>query len=112
MTTHDLPTVAGVATGSDDPGFRAKLSDLVGRPVDTTDDPVAVAAAAYRRLAGSPCQLVAAQLEDALGVAERPNQPGTTDEHPNWRLALPRPIDDLGADAGAMAVAEALRRPP
>ncbi len=79
----------------------------------SSDDPVEVAVAAYRRLAASPCQLVAATLEDALGVVERPNHPAATaDDHPNWSLALPRPIDELPGDPGARAVADALLRNP
>jgi 4-alpha-glucanotransferase len=110
ITTHDLPTVAGVVGGTDDPGFGSKLAGLLGRPVGPGDDPVAVAAGAYRRLSGSPCQLVAATLEDALGVVERPNVPGTTHEHPNWSLALPCRIDELDADERVSRVAEALTR--
>jgi 4-alpha-glucanotransferase len=34
-------------------------------------------------------------MEDALAVHERPNVPGTTTEFPNWRLALPIPIEDI-----------------
>ena len=45
-----------------------------------------------------------ATLEDAVGVAERPNLPGTVDQHPNWRLALPVSIEDLD-DAGAADLA-------
>ena len=55
------------------------------------------------------------QLEDALGEEEQPNLPGT-DEHPNWRRKLGRPLEEL-ADlplmrdiAGAMAAAG--RAPP
>ena len=92
------------------PRLRAKLESIVGRPITASDDPVAVAAETYRHLAASPCQLVAAVLEDAIGVAERPNVPGTTDEHPNWRLALPRPLEEIESDPGAIAVAAALRR--
>nr|WP_285127499.1 hypothetical protein [Propionibacterium freudenreichii] len=36
-----------------------------------------------------------ASLDDAAAVRERPNVPGTIDEYPNWRLALPEPIDTL-----------------
>jgi 4-alpha-glucanotransferase len=114
VTTHDLPTVAGVVSGEDDETrqFHDRLSQLVDRPVVSSDDPVEVAVAAYRRLAASPCQLVAATLEDALGVVERPNHPAATaDDHTNWSLALPRPIDELPGDPGAGAVADALLRP-
>jgi 4-alpha-glucanotransferase len=67
-----------------------------------------VVLAAHRSLAGAGSDLVVATLEDALGVTHRPNLPGTIDEHPNWRRALPVPIEDLD-DAGAAAIAEVLR---
>jgi 4-alpha-glucanotransferase len=43
---------------------------------------------------------VLASLEDATGVHERPNVPGTTGEFPNWRLALPLTVDRLEQDGG------------
>jgi 4-alpha-glucanotransferase len=46
-------------------------------------------------------------MEDALAVHERPNVPGTTTEFPNWRLALPIPIEDIErADGVQRMVAE------
>jgi 4-alpha-glucanotransferase len=95
VTTHDLPTLAGMCTGVDRPeGMWAPLVRLVG---DSLDAPVAaVAAAVHGRLGASPASLAAATLEDLLGVAERPNRPGTLDdERPNWSVALPVPIEDL-----------------
>ena len=34
-------------------------------------------------------------IEDALGLKEQPNLPGTIDEHPNWRRRLPGTVDTL-----------------
>ena len=34
-------------------------------------------------------------VEDALGLQEQPNLPGTMDEHPNWRRRLPGNAADL-----------------
>jgi 4-alpha-glucanotransferase len=44
-------------------------------------------------------------LDDAAAVADRPNMPGTIDEWPNWRIALPAPVEDLLRSplAGALA---------
>jgi 4-alpha-glucanotransferase len=127
VTTHDLPTVAGVWTGSDledqrsagvpaheegAAGLRRRLAERTGLP---DDPPVAdVVVAAHRSLAGAPSALVAATLEDALQVPERPNMPGTADSWPNWSLALPVPLEDLEEDPVVEAVAGALsegRRP-
>jgi 4-alpha-glucanotransferase len=35
------------------------------------------------------CRLAIIPVEDALGLEEQPNLPGTIDEHPNWRRRLP-----------------------
>ena len=121
ITTHDLPTVAGVWTGVDladqkaagvtvahngDEDFRHRLRVAArcddGAPVDH------VVLESYRRLAESPCMVVTAALDDLLGAEHRPNVPGTIDEHPNWRIPLPLPIDDLTAHHLASSVAEVL----
>jgi 4-alpha-glucanotransferase len=52
---------------------------------------------------------VLASLEDALGVSERPNVPGTTTEFPNWRLALPASIEEIEKSDGVNRIAEAMR---
>ena len=64
--------------------------------------------AAHRALARAPSALVAATLEDALGVRERPNMPGTVGSWPNWSLALPVPLETLEADPVVAAVGDAL----
>ena len=53
--------------------------------------------------------VVTASLEDALGVEERPNMPGTTDAWPNWSLTLPMPLELALADPRVVAVADTLR---
>jgi 4-alpha-glucanotransferase len=110
MTTHDLPTVAGVWSGTDDPDgeFRARLDALAGdRAAGTLTE---VTAAAHGSLAGAPSQVVSATLEDLLGVAERPNRPGTTTERPNWSVALPVPMEDLER-TGAATILDAMTSP-
>ncbi len=114
VTTHDLPTVAGLWTGADlaeqrrydvDPGagavaqMRSKLGRLPAgtSPAEATD-------AAYRQLADAPSALRVATLEDAVGEQQRPNLPGVT-ERPNWSLALPVPIDDLPSEPGPARLA-------
>jgi 4-alpha-glucanotransferase len=72
-------------------------------PVETVTEAV------HRRLAAAPSMLVAATLEDALGVEERPNLPGTTSERPaNWSRALPVALEDLDRHAGVRSVVQAL----
>jgi 4-alpha-glucanotransferase len=67
--------------------------------------------ATYRRLADAPSRIRTASLEDALLVEERTNVPGTTDEHPNWSLALPAPLEAIVEDPVARAVAASMRTP-
>jgi 4-alpha-glucanotransferase len=40
-------------------------------------------------------------LEDALGLVEQPNLPGTVDTHPNWRRRMPHAVDCLLDDPDA-----------
>jgi 4-alpha-glucanotransferase len=53
---------------------------------------------------------VTATLDDALAVRERPNLPGTTQERPNWSLALPMPLERLETASLVLRVAAALAR--
>jgi 4-alpha-glucanotransferase len=121
VSTHDLPTIAGVWTGADladqkqagvDPNVagleahRRRLCELTGLGDDAPVDEVVLAT--YRRLAKAPSVIRAASLEDALAVRERPNLPGTTVERPNWSLALPLPLEEVLTDPRPRAVAAVL----
>jgi 4-alpha-glucanotransferase len=108
VTTHDLPTIAGLWTGADleaqaamgrEPsraGF-AEMRERVKLMTSVPDDaPVDEAIQrVHERLAEAPSVIVTATLEDALAVAERPNMPGTVDEWPNWSIALPAPLEAI-----------------
>jgi len=123
VTTHDLPTIAGLWTGTDledqkrigqepnEEGIRA-LRDRLRKVAGVADDaPVdEVVTATYQALSDAPCMLLTAGLDDALGVQERPNMPGTLDEWPNWRIALPLPLEEIETDPRPRAVAAALDR--
>lgn len=123
VTTHDLPTIAGLWTGADiveqrslglEPNEaalaatrkRLALATGVG-PEPTIDD---VVAATHELLGAAPSVLVTATLDDALGIVERPNVPGTTSERPNWSLALPVALEQLEATPLARRIARALAR--
>ena len=105
--THDLPTIAGIWTRSEPEHrlhhLRDKLVSLTRLPDDTP--PIDVAVDAYRRLAHGRPRIVLVSMEDALGVHERPNVPGTIDEFPNWRLALPQPLEEIEAAEGPRRIA-------
>ena len=104
--THDLPTVAGIWTRSEPERrlhhLRDKLVALTHLPDETP--PVDVAVEVYRHLARGRPRIVLASLEDALGVHERPNVPGTTTEFPNWRLALPVSLEEITAADGVLRI--------
>ena len=112
VTTHDLPTIAGVWTGRDeqtDHGLRQRLVELTGLSTDASVDDVVVTA--HAKLAQAPSMIVTATLDDALRIVERPNLPGTTTERPNWSLALTSPLEELMIDPVVVNVADALHRP-
>jgi (1->4)-alpha-D-glucan 1-alpha-D-glucosylmutase len=65
-------------------------------------------AAIHAYLATTPSQVMMVQLEDAIGVVEQANMPGTVDAHPNWRRKLPLDLQQLAGNAQAIQVYEAL----
>lgn len=106
-STHDQVTVVGALSGSD-----VRDLDRIGKAYDAEHaehqrlqlfrqaglDPQApvtrevidaAVLAQYARVAHSPSLVAVVTLDDAGGVAERPNMPGTVDAWPNWRLGLP-----------------------
>lgn len=109
--THDLPTVAGIWNLTEPDHrqhhLRRHLVEVTHLPDGTP--PVDVAVAAYAQLARARSRIVLATLEDALGVEERPNVPGTTSEWPNWRLALPQPLHEIESADGTRRVAEVMK---
>lgn len=120
VTTHDLPTVAGIWSGAEleaqhsvgiDPdqealgALRARLEAVVGSGSEVGAEEAIEAV--YRRLGHARCRLLSATLDDAMAVEERPNMPGVA-SWPNWRIALPRPIETLENAALPSGIAEAL----
>ncbi|MDQ2637679.1 MAG: 4-alpha-glucanotransferase, partial [Actinomycetota bacterium] len=89
----------------------------VGLLDDTPDAPAVdeIVRALHRYLGRSPSRLLALSLADAVGDRRTQNQPGTTDEYPNWRVPLTGPdghnllVEDVLADPRAAALAEAMR---
>jgi 4-alpha-glucanotransferase len=122
VSTHDLPTVAGLWSGAD-----LDEQAQIGSPVNTSGtmelrqrlraltgagdgDPVEeVVGRTYEALAGAPSALLAATLDDAFCAARRPNIPGTVEDR-NWSVPLPAPIESLRQSRLARRIAGALRR--
>ena len=87
---------------------RDRLRDRLGL---TDDAPVEeVVLGSYELLARAPSRLLVPTLEDSIAVEERPNQPGSSDERPNWSLALPLPLEDLFEHPLPRSLAQVLGR--
>jgi 4-alpha-glucanotransferase len=146
VTTHDLPPTAGYLAGEhvrlrDQLGLLTRPAEeelaadraqqaawrdelrrvgLLGGDLDSTsvDD---VVTALHRYLGRTPSRLLALSLSDAVGDLRTQNQPGTTDEYPNWRVPLAGPdgkkmlLEEVFTDPRAARLAEVMRsaiRPP
>ena len=120
VTTHDLPTVAGLWSGSDLEAQRSRgmspneestaaLRDRVQEWTGLASDaPVtSVSQRVHELLADAPSAILTATLDDAIGVEERPNYPGTTDGT-NWSLALPLSLEDIESDPRVAEIARVL----
>ena len=138
VTTHDLPPTAGYLAGD-----HVRLRDSLGlltRPVaaeqieddreqaawmaelrrvgllaqDGEPDTEQVITALYRYLGRTRSRLLALALTDAVGDRRTQNQPGTTNEYPNWRVPLADPagrpllLEDVMADPRAAALCDVM----
>ncbi len=113
VTTHDLPPTAGYLRG-EHLRIRAELGLLtreesVERALDAQEqaawrgllrsrgllregaDERETVEALHRFLTATPSVLLGVALTDAVGDLRAQNQPGTDDEHPNWRVPLTGP---------------------
>lgn len=108
VTTHDLPTIAGLWTGSDLRAqreaclnaneksmqeIRERLKSVAAVTEAATKEEVVERA--HVLLGQAPSMVITASLDDALACEERPNMPSTTDQWPNWSLALPASLEDI-----------------
>ena len=122
VTTHDLPTVAGLWTGSDlekqrelglqpNDDSTAEIRNRLAKTAKLNGNSMLheVIDGAYRILAAAPSRIVTACLDDALAVEERPNIPSTNqDQNPNWSIALPAPIEEIISSELADKIAASL----
>ncbi|MCV7158379.1 4-alpha-glucanotransferase [Mycolicibacterium brisbanense] len=136
VTTHDLPPTAGYLAG-EHVRLRQELG-LLTRPVEVElaedraaqdawlaelrrvgllepdDGPEEIVTALYRYLGRTPSKLLTLSLADAVGELRTQNQPGTTDEYPNWRVPLGGPdghrllVENVFDDARANALCDAM----
>ena len=122
LSTHDLPTAAGLWTGADlaemEAGGRSvnreaeiQVSHRLQLLADATDrDPAAVVVEhAYAALGAAPSRLLVATLDDASLAVRRPNLPGVLDR-PNWSIPLATTRERPRRDALPRRSATARRR--
>jgi len=113
-STHDLPTLAGWLAENDidwnlrlglvdeeqaqswrvdrkreRDGLRLALSQNSDNFSDHRSESEQMIDASVRYLGHTRAPLVLLPMEDAMGLSEQFNLPGTTDSHPNWRRRLP-----------------------
>lgn len=69
---------------------------------------IGISLSMHALLAHSASEIVAVQVDDALGSDRQPNFPGTTTEYPNWRVPMPVPVDALCEAPGVTAVADVM----
>jgi 4-alpha-glucanotransferase len=138
VTTHDLPPTPGYLAG-EHVRLRERLG-LLTRPaaeelagdqaqqaawlaelrrvglLGEAPDVDAIVLALYRYLGRTPSKLLALSLADAVGDIRTQNQPGTTDEYPNWRVPLRGPdghkllVEDVFRDPRAAALTNAMKQ--
>lgn len=91
VTTHDLPTAAGLWSGEGDERLQERLARVTaavdGEPTSTIVQRV------HTQLLASPALLRLMTTDDLCGAVEQPNLPGTT-VATNW--ARPLPLDVAG----------------
>jgi 4-alpha-glucanotransferase len=124
VTTHDLPTIAGVWSGADfaeqqQLGLEPKkenseqLRQQLKKFAHVTDDaPIGeVISKTHEAIAHAPSAVILASLEDALGVKDRPNLPGSeAAARPNWCIPLPIKLEEILNNDLVHTIATTLRR--
>lgn len=85
ITTHDLPTIAGVLAGEGSDEMRTRLVAL-GSTVEEI----------HKALLTSPARIRLLTTDDLCETPLRPNVPGTVGP-PNWCRPLPLPADQIPA---------------
>jgi len=124
ISTHDLPTIAGVWSGADleeqkriglktsEEGLeqnrkRLEKAAAIAKSAAVSD----VVIKAHQALAEARSAVILASFEDALAVEQRPNLPGTTsDQRPNWSIPLPNKLEEIESDPDVLKIANILRR--
>lgn len=123
ITTHDLPTPAGVWSRIDldiqrhvgltpdttaNERFREKLRRTGN--LDADADVSLAITKTFEQLAQAPSAIVIASMEEACATPERPNMPTAGEKYPKWSLALPCPLEDIESSEIPQKIATILNR--
>jgi (1->4)-alpha-D-glucan 1-alpha-D-glucosylmutase len=65
--------------------------------------------AVHLYLARTPAKIMVTELGDILGQTEQINLPGTTDQHPNWRLKLSLDLELWSGDSRVKSLTDTLK---
>src|ERR1700676_1305242 len=124
VSTHDLPTIAGIWSGADFEEQTAlglqpnrenadKMRGYLQRATNA-DDTAAISEVivkTHEALARSPSVITLASMEDGLGADKRPNLPGVGENlRPNWCIPLPKKLEEIETDPTVLQIAACLRR--
>ncbi|HLF69638.1 MAG TPA: 4-alpha-glucanotransferase, partial [Actinomycetota bacterium] len=127
VSTHDLPTIAGLWSGSDlleqserglspnGPATAAMISSIrkglkIRRGLKLREASVElVADRIHSWLAERDSSVAVVSLEDLLGEPSRVNMPSTHLKRPNWSMALSSTLEDLTEDPRARRLSDQMR---
>lgn len=123
ITNHDLPTITGIWSGADledqeaagagpnralAEAARSRIAWLTAAAPETPTREVSLRL--HRALASAPCLVLAATMEDAVGIESRPNIPGMPDDQrPNWSRPLPLFLEQIEGHPGPASIAQVFR---
>lgn len=85
-------------------------ADAVLEPTGSQALTPALVEAIHAFVAAAPSRVMMVQIEDAIGVTEQANMPGTTDEHPNWKRKLPETLEKVAASDGVRGLCAVLAK--
>jgi 4-alpha-glucanotransferase len=124
VSTHDLPTIAGIWSGAD---FEEQAA-LGLQPKQENSEKILgylrrashahngaeisdVIVRTHEALARSPAVITLASMEDGLGAEKRPNLPGAGEDlRPNWCIPLRKKLEEIETDSTVLRIAACLKR--
>jgi 4-alpha-glucanotransferase len=87
---------------------RATAQAALGRALAARGLPTLDYLSIAKFLAATPSRLLVVTIEDALGLTEQVNLPGTINGHPNWRRRLPFSLEDLRHESRLVSIANVM----